>query len=68
MVVCQEIVHSLRYTSGRRGGIVLKLDMEKAYDRMSWQFIVESLKDEELPNTMVKAIKASSEVANASCY
>lgn len=36
--------------------MVLKLDMEKAYDRMRWQFIEESLKDAGLPNMMSEAI------------
>lgn len=34
VVLCQEVLHSLRYTSSKKGGVVLKLDLEKAYDRM----------------------------------
>lgn len=34
-IICQELLHSLKYTKASRGGTVLKLDMEKAYDRLS---------------------------------
>lgn len=35
---------------------VFKFDLEKAYDKMSWPFIEESLKDADLPNKMIYAI------------
>lgn len=38
IVTIQEIVHSLRTRKGKQGGMVMKLDLEKAYDRVSWQF------------------------------
>lgn len=33
IVIWKEIIHNLWYTNARRGGMVLKLDLEKAYDR-----------------------------------
>ncbi|KAK1685189.1 hypothetical protein QYE76_046037 [Lolium multiflorum] len=37
-----EIVHELR--SKKLGGILLKLDFEKAYDRVNWEFLAELLR------------------------
>lgn len=39
VVICQEIIHALRYTRVRRGGMAVNLDLEKAYDRMEWVFM-----------------------------
>ena len=36
-----EIVHELRVK--KLGGILLKLDFEKAYDRVNWSFLIEVL-------------------------
>lgn len=34
VVLCQEFVHHMRTTKARRGSVMLKLDLEKAYDRI----------------------------------
>lgn len=39
IVLCQEPIHTLRYSKARWRGMVLKLDLEKAYDRLEWSFI-----------------------------
>lgn len=44
ILVFQEVVHSYRSLKGKRGFMALKLDLEKAYDRLSWSFILESLR------------------------
>ena len=42
-VVCaHEILHEVKKSN--KPGLVLKLDYEKAYDRVSWEFIEEMLK------------------------
>lgn len=34
IVVCQEMLHTLKTKKGRKGGMVVKIDLEKSYDRM----------------------------------
>jgi len=41
-VVAHELVHSLH--SSKKPRVVLKLDYEKAYDRVSWDFLFEVLR------------------------
>ena len=41
--VAREIVHSLSKRRGSRGYMMIKLDMEKAFDKMDWDFIGEAL-------------------------
>jgi hypothetical protein len=41
VVVIEEILHELKFR--KKKGIVLKLDFEKAYDRVDWEFLEEML-------------------------
>lgn len=56
IVVCQEMIHTLRNKRGKHGEMILKVDLEKAYDRLEWQFIRETLVDVGLPSTMIEVI------------
>lgn len=56
VIICQEILHILRYTKARKGGMISKIDMEKAYDRMEWDFVEETLGDANIPQALIKAI------------
>ena len=38
LVVTSEILHSMHRKKGRAGWFALKIDLEKAYDRMEWSF------------------------------
>lgn len=37
--VVQEAVHTLSRWKGKKAGMILKVDFEKAYDRVDWQFL-----------------------------
>lgn len=44
IVIVQEAVHSMRRKKGRKGWMLLKLDLEKAYDRVRWDFLEDTLR------------------------
>lgn len=39
VMLAQEIIHGIKKTK-EGGNVVIKLDMEKAYDRVSWPLLV----------------------------
>lgn len=58
VVICQEILHSLKSTKAKRerGGMVIRLDLEKTYDRMEWKFVEETLWEVGLPAKLITII------------
>ena len=39
VIIAQELIHSLKNRGGREGFMVVKIDLEKAYDKLEWSFI-----------------------------
>ena len=56
IVVVQEAVHSMKKKQGRKGWMLLKLDLEKAYDRLRWDFLEDTLRAAGLFENWVKRI------------
>lgn len=56
MILCQEFIHFFRYKKVRRGAILIKVDLEKAYDRLEWSFVEEILRDAGLPDGLINVI------------
>ncbi|CAA7037235.1 unnamed protein product [Microthlaspi erraticum] len=56
IVLVQEAVHSMKKKKGRRGWMLLKLDLEKAYDRIRWDFLEDTLKSAGLPESWIQWI------------
>lgn len=56
VVIAQEVIHSMRIRKGKRGWMALKIDMEKAYDRLRWDFIRDSLIDAKIPSILIRVI------------
>ena len=45
ILLAQEVVHSFSTTKKKKGFMGLKLDFQKAYDRLEWPFLVQVLKN-----------------------
>lgn len=45
IIVYQEVMHSMQTTKGRKNIMVIKIDLEKAHDRLSWDFIKDTLQE-----------------------
>lgn len=56
VVLCHEFVHHMRITKARRGSVMLKLDLEKAYDIIEWDFLEVTLIDAGLLRGLVLVI------------
>ena len=50
------MIHKVRNVKGRKGYMAIKLDLEKAYDHLSLNFVIDSLKDVDLDSHFVNLI------------
>ena len=55
VIIAQEVIHSMRSKKDVEGWMAIKVDLEKAYDRLRWDFIEDTLKDAGLPSKFVQA-------------
>lgn len=46
----------MRAKKGKRGFMAIKVDLEKAFDSLRWDFIEESLLKAKVPNNLVNLI------------
>ncbi|XP_052112461.1 uncharacterized protein LOC127744218 [Arachis duranensis] len=53
IIITQEVIHSMRNKKGGKGWMAIKIDLEKAYDRLKWSFIKETLLDIGLPKNFI---------------
>lgn len=56
IVLTQEIIHSMRTRKGLKGFMALKIDLEKAYDRVKWSFLLSCLRELQIPEHVVLLI------------
>jgi hypothetical protein len=56
VIIAQELIHSIQRKKGRIGQFILKLDLEKAYDRLEWDFIREVLMFFKFPTSFVNLV------------
>ena len=56
IILVQEVIRTLRYRRGKTGYVVIKLDLEKAYDHLKWSFIQETLVFFQLPSNLITLI------------
>jgi len=56
IVVAQELVHSMNKMTGKKGYFVIKVDLAKAYDMISWDFISRILSEINFPEALINVI------------
>ena len=59
IIIAQELIHTMKNKKGRKGYMVIKLDLAKAYDRLRWGFIHDTLIDVGLPENLRTVIMDS---------
>nr|KYP57513.1 Retrovirus-related Pol polyprotein LINE-1 [Cajanus cajan] len=59
IIIFQEVIHTMRHKSGNKGWMAIKIDLEKAYDRLKWSFVKDTLLDIGLPNQFVNLVWVS---------
>ena len=55
-IIVQEIIHTLSKKKGQVGNMALKIDLEKAYDKLEWSFIIDMLIRANLPANLIDII------------
>ncbi|KAL0005393.1 hypothetical protein SO802_012954 [Lithocarpus litseifolius] len=55
-MVVQELIHSIGNNKGKVGYMTIKMDLEKAYDKLEWSFIRDVLVNANLPHNLVTLI------------
>nr|KYP72339.1 hypothetical protein KK1_004927 [Cajanus cajan] len=58
IIIFQEVIHSMRLRIGRKGWMAIKIDLEKAYDRLKWSFVKDTLSDIDLPQSFIDLVWA----------
>ena len=55
-IIVQEVIHTIGKTRGKVGYVALKINLEKAYDKLEWSFIKSMLSRFNLPNSLIEII------------
>lgn len=58
ILACKEISHHLEKSCRKPGYMILKLDLEKAYDKLNWNFIEETLLNANFPPNLTRLLMA----------
>ena len=56
IIIIQEVIRTLKSKQGQDGYVALKLDLEKAYDRLDWVFLKETLEFFQMPPSLLTLI------------
>lgn len=56
IIITQEMLHSLRRRKGKKGSMVVKIDLEKAYDCIDWGFLQAVLRKVGVGEPLIKVI------------
>ena len=68
VIIAQEVLHSLGKKKGRTGFMALKIDLEKAYDKLEWSFIRDMLIRINLPMDIIDVIMSCVSTVSTSYF
>ena len=43
ILMAQEIIHIMTKSKVKKGGLMFKMDLDKAYDKVRWSYLIETL-------------------------
>lgn len=58
IIITQEVIHSMKLKRGKKHWMAIKIDLEKANDRLNWPFIKETIDDIGLPSFFIDLVWA----------
>ena len=56
IIIAQKLIHSIDNKRGKEGYMAIKVDLEKAYDRLEWNFIHKVLQAYHFPSKLITLI------------
>lgn len=56
IIIAQELIHSIDNKRGKEGYMAIKVDLEKTYDRLEWNFIHKVLQAYHFPSKLITLI------------
>lgn len=56
IVIMQELIHTMRRRQGRNGFVAIRVDLEKAYDSLSCDFIKDTLITASFPHRLCSTL------------
>lgn len=56
IIIAQEVVHTIRKKMGKKRYMAIKIDLEKAYDKLKWEFVHDTLTDIRIPSKLVEVV------------
>ena len=56
IIIVQELLHTIRRMHGRKEAMIIKVDLEKAYDRIRWEFRQQTLEMAGFPPNLIKLV------------
>jgi hypothetical protein len=56
IIVAREMMHSMNKMNGKKGAFAIKVDLAKAYDKISWEFIWRILMEIKIPKEIINII------------
>jgi hypothetical protein len=62
------MIHHLRKKKSKKGDLILKLDLEKAYDRLDWRFLRQTLNCFAFPEPIISLSMHGISSSSISCF